>query len=275
MRPEQMRRLTIRDVDGAALQLRTDSAGTEAPYYAHQRFAYWKNAMEPVRVVVSKNPLEFHQLYGSLVACGAVEALTLTYAGKTMRLVFGIGEHNTYYEIEGPPFQQGTFRLRSLRCHGGAPPPRIDNRTSGKCLVAADGWERTERGEVGHLVARELAGGFADSTAGSCPSATGRQLEAITTPRDWETAWTSDPGVARGKPLPTVDFTTQFVLVVYRAELAVPLGIESIRVDERGDLTYVHTPGLYAPRHCAMLYVAADRAGVRSVAGQPLPPMTR
>ena len=146
----------------------------------------------------------------------------------------------------------------------------IDNRTSGKCLVEADSWQRVEQEPVGQLVARALAGGSVDSTAASCRSAAGRPLEAITTQKDWDTAWKWYPGVTRGTALPTVDFKTQFVLVVYR-----PIEPRAIRVDKEGDLTFVRPLGLYGGIPCSVLFLTVDRSGVRSIAGRPLPDAAR
>jgi len=274
MSAEQMTRLTVRSVNGIALQLRTDSVEGQPRYYAFDKFDYGIRAMRSERVVASDNPLTFGAL-NPLAFCGGVEDLTLAYAGRTMRLLFDLGEHNTYYEIESPPFQGGTtFRLRSLRCRHGARPPRIDNRTTGKCLVPADSWERTEEERAGRLVVRPLAGGVVDSTAESCRSSAGGLLEAITTQRDWETTWKAYPSVAGGNPLPKVDFATQLVLVVYR-----PIGPRSVRVGQPGDLTWVRRPDqdqyFYDPIPCLVLYEAVDRNDVRSINGRPLPAALR
>ena len=264
MSAAHMKRLTIRSLNGFALQLRTDSGGTEAPYYALESYKGHLNAMQFERVVAADNPLIWS--LNPLADCGDVRDLTLTYAGKTMRLLFDIKEHNTYFEIAAPPFQDGTFRLRSLRCRDRARPPMIDNRTRGKCLVEADSWQRVEQEPVGQLVARALAGGPVDSTAASCRSAAGRSLEAITTQQDWDTAWKRYPGVARGNALPSVDFATQFVLVVYR-----PLWPRSIQLDKEGDLTFVRPLGLADGIPCSILFLTVERSGVRSIAGRPLP----
>lgn len=269
MGAEQMKRLAIRSVNGIAPQLRTDSAGIDPPYYVYEEFDPGLNAMVSRRLVAFGNPIVFG--FGdqvSLAACGELRELTLGYAGKTMRLLLEIPEaNNQYYEIDGPPFQDATFRLRRLRCRDGAQPSGMDDRTTRKCLVVADAWERAEHTSLGHLVARELAGRFVDSTAAACRSPAGRELEAVTRQEDWEATWASYPSVARGAPPPSVDFTTQFVLVVYRPAL----DLRSIRVDGRGDLTYVRSEGLYEPPRCGIFYLAVDRGGVRSVAGRPLP----
>ncbi len=77
--------------------------------------------------------------------CGKVDEVVLERSGKQMRLVFDIGEHNTYYEIDSLPFQPGTFQLKSRKCTDGKPPPMIDNNTKGKCFISADNWIRAEK----------------------------------------------------------------------------------------------------------------------------------
>src|SRR5687768_14790881 len=121
MSAADMKRVAIRSLNGFTLQLRTDSGGTESPYYALESYVGYLNAMKFERVVAADNPLIWS--LNPLAHCGDVRDLTLTYAGKTMRLLFDIKEHNTYFEIDAPPFQDGTFRLRSLRCRDRARPP--------------------------------------------------------------------------------------------------------------------------------------------------------
>src|SRR5688500_16933842 len=57
MSAAHMKRLTIRSLNGFTLQLRTDSGGTEPPYYALESYMGHLNAMQFEQVVAADNPL--------------------------------------------------------------------------------------------------------------------------------------------------------------------------------------------------------------------------
>ncbi len=74
--------------------------------------------------------------------CGQIGGLKLTYKGITMKLIFDIGIDNTNYSIEALPFQEGIFKLTSLKCQNGKNPPPIDNEHYGSCTVPSKYWEK-------------------------------------------------------------------------------------------------------------------------------------
>jgi hypothetical protein len=267
---EQLKGLSNIRLDGVPLRLVSDAG--ERSHYEYdfvRRQVPWdsmvtKRVVE--RAVAATNPLVFD---GRMTSCGELGDLTLAYGGKVMRMLFDIREHNTYYEIDSPPFQEGTFHLRSLACEGGAAPPRIDNRTTGKCLVPADSWDGMDRDWVRAVVAEYHGGGWVHVPADACRS---RGLVAITRQNDVAALWRSHPEALDRAREPTLDFRWQLLLAVYRAGHDASFAIEAIRVDKSGDLTFAaQTDDRSDPASCSIVVLGLYRSGVHSIAGKPLP----
>lgn len=268
----QVERLTI-VADGVPLRLRTDSVGAEPYYYYPGIRASWDTvASVRARAFFARNPLAFSGVDGPLGFCGEIGDLTLSFAGKAMRLRFELPRHNTSFEIDSPPFQDGAFRLQNVQCRDGRPPPRIDNRTEGTCYVAADSWRHVEPGEVRHLVARASYTWFGPLPSVKCPGNIRTTLFALTSDSDWAATWRAYPDMARGNPQPKVDFATEFVLGVNQTGRQPTFTPRSFSVDGSGDLTFERAADSYDPTQCSYLYAVLPRAGVKSIAGYPLPP---
>ena len=204
--------------------------------------------------------------------CGGIGEVTLAYGGNVMRMLFDILRHNTSYEIESPPFQNGTFHLRSRACDRGAPPPLIDNRTTGKCVVRADSWDDPNTDWVRHLVPDqgESSGGPVSISADSCRR---RGQSVIADSAEFAAFWNAHPGVNHGNAIPVVDFRTQFVLTVFQADHGGGYYLTSLQVDKRGNLTFVRAPDQSPNRPaCSANTFVLHRSGINAVGGKPLPP---
>jgi hypothetical protein len=262
MTAEQMRAIDFRSVDGLPLRL-SDSVSAERHYTGEWLTHYYRDTVMVGPMLRVDNPLPVGRV------CGRISELTLALDGKVMRLLFDIDQHNTSFEIDSPPFQEGTFHLRSPACADGARPPLIDNRTTGKCRVAAENWEGMDKDWVRHLVLRDFNGGQAPFSADSCRSL---KPNAVTTPTEFAGLWSAYSTLAGRNPIPLVDFRTSFVLIAY-----LPRGtwfnILGVQVDKRGDLTLVTQPHPPASSpECSVVLIQLPRSGVSSIGGRPLPP---
>ena len=127
----EMKKVKVKAIDGVNVSLEKDEKG-RAFYVVENRRSLVGYTVEV------KNPLRFG-------FCGEIKDLTLLYKNAEMRLIFDVGEHNTVYEIDSPPFQKGVFRPPSLKCAGGKSPPLIDNNNTGVCSVSADNWKKLKQ----------------------------------------------------------------------------------------------------------------------------------
>jgi hypothetical protein len=269
MTEENLKKLTVKNVNGLTLKLKKAANNTATDSYEAEfiRGIYQDNILKEVRremrnIVVMTNPLFFD------ILCGKIGDLTLEYKGKQMRLIFDIGEHNTSYQIDSPPFQEGTFHLQSRRCKDGAKPPVIDNRNTGKCVVTADNWEGMDKDWVRHLIWNDFWGGQLDSTL-TCRD---KKIDIINNQKDWSDSWKLFREAAKGNPLPLIDFRTEVVLIKYLSGQPPSLSYDSIVVDKKGDLTFrgVARPGLIHHRACSVLLIRIYRSGVKTIEGKLL-----
>src|SRR5262249_22038369 len=181
-----------------------------------------------------RNPL----VIGEHDNCGHIGELKIASPGKQMILYFDTEEHNTYYEIDSLPFQEGVFHLRSLRCKDGAAPPLIDNRTVGKCLVSAETWEGSDKEWFRYIIPERRSysrGGYISKSVDFCR---GKPPDVITSQEALVAAWNTYREATHVNPLPPVDFRREFVLAPYLPARSPSYSIEAIRVDKRGDLTF-------------------------------------
>ncbi len=74
--------------------------------------------------------------------CGQIGEIKLEYMDINMKLIFNVGINNANYSIEALPFQEGTFKLTSLKCDNGKNPPRIDNENFGFCTIPSGNWKK-------------------------------------------------------------------------------------------------------------------------------------
>ncbi|HEV8158805.1 MAG TPA: hypothetical protein VGP58_07235 [Pyrinomonadaceae bacterium] len=271
---ENLKKLTVKSINGIPLKLRQAASETGLNYYEAEfvRGYYQDNIPKEfrreTRIILEKNNPLIFGIYSPTV-CGKVGDLTLEYGGKQMRLIFDIGEHNTSYEIDSPPFWEGTFHLASLKCKDGAKPPLIDNNNTGKCPVSADSWKSAGNDWARHLVWNEMWDGR-NARRVDCKN---KKLEVITNHKDWTAAWEIYRGVGRSNPLPAIDFKTEVVLIVYLPKAPPSLGYDSIVVDKKGDLTFrPPPPRSYDPNRCSVLLLEIYRSGIKSIEGKPLPP---
>lgn len=245
----------VRDEAGAVMS--TDQLG---------RLSVQINGIPATRLT---NPLTFG-INGIHTACGQLGDLTLTSGGKTMHLLFDIREHNTYFEIDGLSYREGTFHLRSLECLHGARPPVIDNNSSGKCLVPAERWEGADKEWVRYVLA-PTGRAFAGSTTVPLEECRTRTLDAVTERAASDSLLAAYPSLGEGY-WRDFDLRVQFLLAVHQT-IGATYSLKSFRVDKRGDLTYEPPP----PRPgdggtCTAMYVVLYRSGIRSINGVPLPP---
>ena len=277
MSTEQLERLSVR-INGVQTIARTDSV-------AHRRFleyetvvarkgyvagaARWIDSLTTARATWVTNPLTFG-VNGSLTACGQLGDLTITSGGQVMRLLFDIREHNTYFEIDGLPFRDGTFHLASLKCADGARPPAVDNASSAKCLVPADRWEGMDADWVRYVIPRPMHG-IAGSTTVPPEQCRTRTLAAVTERAASDSLLAAYPSLAQGL-WTGVDFRVQFLLAVHQT-IGTTYSLRSFRVDKQGDLTYEPPPARPdLSGSCTAMYVVLYRSGIRSIDGIPLPP---
>jgi hypothetical protein len=221
-----------------------------------------------------RNPLEFRLIPSPYHACGQIAAREIASSGKQMILYFDIDEHNTYYEIDSLPFQEGVFHLRSLRCKDGADPPLIDNRRVGKCLVSAENWEGSDEEWVRYIVPSRpsYGGGYIWKSADFCR---GKPLDVMTSRDALAAAWNSYREATNGNSVPDVDFRREVVLIPYMPARSAAYSIKSLKVDKSGDLTFDPGPeGSSDPKNCSILFLIINRAGIKSVGGKPLPPVS-
>lgn len=273
MSAEQMKGLAI-SVNGVPLRVRTSERFVD-PYYGYDHVIRFRHGDSTViwRAADVANPLSFDGVGSPLTLCGRIADMTLAYGGKVMRMALDVEQHNTYYEIDSPPFQDGSFHLGSLACGSGAPPPRIDNRTTGVCRVSADNWERMGGDRVRYFVPIYYGGGFVQLSADACRS---RGTVVITTPEERAAVWKSHPEATGPHPEPSTDFGRQFLLVVYQAGRAANYGRNSFLVRSRGDLTFIPVPDERTdPGACSVMFFVLSRDGINSVEGKPLPPPAR
>ena len=277
MTAEKIKKLRVVSINGQELKFVKDSRDGFADYYetGHMRSFYKDNKVREFRYVQERilymnNPLVFEWIPGNTF-CGKIGDMTLEYGGKQMRLFFDIRDHNTYFQIDSLPFQEGTFHLRGLKCNDGAKPPLIDNNNSGKCVVAADNWEGMEKDWVRQLVWNDFWGGRIDPQGLDCR---GKTTDVINTQKDWEAAWKLFREAANGNPLPAIDFKTEIVLMAYAPKAPPSIGYDALMVDKKGDLTVhlVPRPKQYDQKACTILLLAIYRSGIKTVEGKSLPP---
>jgi hypothetical protein len=188
-----------------------------------------------------------------------------------MRLVFDIDGHNTYYEIDSLPFQQGTFHLKSMKCADGAPPPMIDNNTVGKCFVSASNWKPADKTQKRAVIPNETW--MSGNSTADC-----RDTEVITTEQRFAEFVRENPLMNNPNYIPAVDFKTEIVLIQYLDLNRRDRGNGPLTVDANGDLTF-REPSVRkeargsAPR-CDILLRSVSRSGIRSVEGKPVPPVS-
>jgi len=216
-----------------------------------------------------RNPLGFGM--DPPAFCGKIGDLVIRKGKKVMRLDFDIGEHNTHYEIDSLPFQEGTFRLKSTKCKDGTP-PAIDNNTVGKCRVAASAWAPLDRSQKRIVIPRETW-----ATGRSRKDCVGMGTEIITTEKRFAEVVRENP-LMNQTYVPAVDFKTEIVLVQYLDSNRRKHGNGPLTVDARGDLTFgepsaVSFGGGSVP-FCAMRLWAVYRSGIATVEGKPIPPVS-
>jgi hypothetical protein len=220
-----------------------------------------------LRIAWHANPLIFH-VNSELGACGRIGDVVLAYRGMEMQLFIDADEHNTFYEIESPPFQNATFRLRALPCVDGGRPPAIDNRTSGKCVVSSLNWQGMDEEWVRHLVPIFGKGGLFNTPVAECDS--NEVVRAVTKRSEWVELYRGYPEVLGFEPFPEIDFLTTMIVAVYRRSRGPGYSLDAMRVDRRGNLTFVYSSPPTSQSACSLTVLALFRSGVRSVHGTPL-----
>jgi hypothetical protein len=219
---------------------------------------------------VRTNPLSLGHFHPLNNTCGQVADVVIGYHGKQMTLYYDILEHNTYYEIDSLPFREGVFHLRSLKCHDGARPPRIDNDTTGKCVVSAETWEGSEKEWVRYVqVARHSGGGdFINQPASFCRR---KAPDVIVDQPGLESIWRKYPEATHGNHFPQVDFQREIVIAPYLADQGPSYTFKSLKVDQRGNLTFHPAPRDVdvAENKCSIVFLIINRGGIKTVSGKP------
>lgn len=256
---EQMRDVRIVSLEGITLPLVRDADGQW--YYVYRHSATQPEIAYDERVVDLRNPLVFG-IGSGLNHCGRIGDLVLSYRGKEMRLLFDL-RRGVHYDVDSPPFQNGTFHLRGPFC------PHPDDRdSSGRCVVSSDRWDGMDKEWVRHPVPVFIGGGRLAEPVAACRSAT---VRAVTRRSEWDALWRSHPGVVRSNRPLEFDFRTQVMLVAYLPIGNFGLTLESVRVDKSGDLTFAPMREPPDPQSCSVVIVVIYRSGVRSIEGAPLP----
>jgi hypothetical protein len=216
-------------------------------------------------VVDRRNPLAF-DMSSELAFCGRLNDMVLRFRGMEMRLFLDIREYR-HYAIDSPPFQQGTFHLRTTVCDEGARAHRPDSRDPPRCRLAGNAWVGPDSAWVRHPTPVFLSGGPLPRPIAAC----GREeVRVITSRADWAELWRAHPEALRSNRLVEFDFRYQALLAIYSQLRHPGLTSESLRVDPRGDLTVHLAPGAVDPAHCSVTFVVINRSGVRSVNGNPI-----
>jgi hypothetical protein len=197
-----------------------------------------------------------------------------------MILYFDIREYG-YYDIDSVPFQEGVFHLRPYDFDSMPFPegvfhlrrsPTCDIRSPGKCFMSAENWEGSDKEWIRHIVPRrQSSGGYIRKSAKFCD----KSPDVITNQEDWSAAWRSYSEATSGNWLTNVDFRREMVLIPYLPDRSPGYPVEAIRVDKKGDLTFHPGPeNPRVPNKCSILFLIINRAGIKSVGGKPLPPVS-
>ena len=216
-----------------------------------------------------RNPLGFGIDHPAF--CGKIGDLVIDKGGKLMRMIFDIDEHNTHYEIDSLPFQEGTFYLSRRKCSDGAAPPMIDNNTVGKCFVTSDNWISPKKGTKRYVIPNEQW--FTIESGLNCKN---KPSDVIDTEPKWSEMVERYPRMNQSNArVPAVDFKTEIVLVRYHDSSGVNARNGLIVVDKNGDLTFessrTRRQSSAEIRHCDILFQSIYRSGIRSIEGRPIP----
>lgn len=266
----ELEKLVVK-VNGIGLQWHRPDPRADVTYFQFENVINYEKALRRVLRIGGelRNPLRF----GEVALCGKIGDLIIHKANVEMRLVFDIGEHNTYYEIDSLPFQEGTFHLKSLKCADGAAPPMIDNNTVGTCFVSASNWEPADITTKRIVIPSETW--MSGRSTGDCG---GNTTEVITTEKRFAEFVRENPLMNNPNYIPAVDFKTQIVLIQYRGSDRGSRGNGPLTVDANGDLTFgdlsVHKAAPGSVPRCDIRLWSVYRSGIKSVEGKPVPPVS-
>jgi hypothetical protein len=266
MTGEQLKALTVQSFDGIPLRPRQEPGGVVVYEYDLARTYDGRGVMSAIQ------PLSVGTSVATRYLCGEVGDMTLSFAGKVMHLLFDIRSNNTFYQIDAPRFQAGTFHLRSLECSRGEPPPLIDYAIRNPCRVSSDNWDGIEKDWVRYLIPENRSsGGIVRLASEECRR---RGMVVLNSRTELDAEWKSYPELTAAAAYPpSIDFRWEVIVVLYQVGGGT-YSFTSFRLDKRGDLTFVPPDPSPPPQddRCHAWFRPFYRSGITSARGQRLPP---